>query len=46
MAKITVNCIKCGKELKLDFDDSRAVCKKCRKMKTIEFIRTSKVFDF
>jgi len=30
MAKrIRINCMKCGKEIKLSFYDARAVCRRC-----------------
>lgn len=53
MVKITLNCMHCGKELKLNFNEVRAsfkevraVCRKCGKKKCEDFIRSSKVFDF
>ncbi|MHA2269733.1 MAG: hypothetical protein ACXAB8_18215 [Promethearchaeota archaeon] len=30
MKKTRINCMKCGKEIKLNFMDVRAVCKHCR----------------
>ena len=27
--RIRINCMKCGKEMKLNFMDARAVCKQC-----------------
>lgn len=27
--RIRITCMKCGKEIKLNFMDPRAVCKKC-----------------
>jgi len=29
MAKIAVNCMKCGKAIKLGLDDTVAICKHC-----------------
>ncbi|MFX0020680.1 MAG: hypothetical protein ACFE9S_00020 [Candidatus Hermodarchaeota archaeon] len=46
MVKIIVNCKSCGKEIKLDFNDSRALCKKCRKNTTTNDKKTSRNFDF
>jgi len=31
LSKIKITCIKCGKVIKLNFMDSRAICKKCRR---------------
>ncbi len=27
--RIRINCMKCGKEIKLNFTDARAVCRHC-----------------
>ncbi len=29
--KIKINCIICGKEIKLNFNSIKAICKKCQK---------------
>ncbi|MFX0040648.1 MAG: hypothetical protein ACFFCY_12105 [Promethearchaeota archaeon] len=46
MAKITINCRKCGKEIRLDLSDSEALCKKCRKTKLVLEKKTTVNFDF
>ena len=46
MAKIKINCLKCGKEIKLNFIDVRAVCKKCRKTNIVLNKKTAINFDF
>jgi len=46
MAKIIINCRKCGKEIKLDLTDSRALCRKCRKNQIAHYAKTTKNFDF
>jgi len=46
MDKIMIKCIRCGKEIKLDLSDSKALCKKCRKIKPEIDIKTTKNFNF
>ena len=46
MAKIMIKCRKCGKEIKLNLSDSRALCKKCRKTMIVLDKNTTKNFDF
>ena len=47
MAKIMIKCRKCGKEIRLDLSDSRALCKKCRKtMMIVLDKKTTESFDF
>ncbi len=46
MAKIKINCLKCGKELKLNFMDARSVCKKCQRTMIALNKRTTENFDF
>ena len=46
MAKIKINCLKCGKEIKLDFMDTRAVCKKCQRTMKVLNKKTTVNFDF
>ena len=31
MRKVKIKCMKCGKEFKIDFESSLAICKNCRK---------------
>ncbi|MCK4284984.1 MAG: hypothetical protein KAX18_02225 [Candidatus Lokiarchaeota archaeon] len=31
LSKIKITCMICGKGIKLDFRDTRALCKKCRR---------------
>ena len=30
--RIRLNCMRCGKEIKLDFNSIKTVCKKCQKI--------------
>jgi Zn finger protein HypA/HybF involved in hydrogenase expression len=46
MAKIMINCRKCGKDIRLDLSDSRALCRKCRKTSIVLDERTTRNFDF
>jgi hypothetical protein len=46
MAKVVVNCRKCGKAMKLNFEDTRSICKKCVKKIPEQEVNTSKNFDF
>lgn len=45
MSKEKPKCIKCGKEIKLDFRSSVAICKKCRK-NLKENTYNAKLLDF
>ena len=46
MAKIKINCLKCGKEIKINFMDARAVCKKCQRTMRVFNKKTTVNFDF
>jgi DNA-directed RNA polymerase subunit RPC12/RpoP len=46
MARMTINCRKCGKEIRLDLSNSEALCKRCRKNKLILKHNTTQNFDF
>ncbi|MFX1438290.1 MAG: hypothetical protein ACFFAA_14030 [Promethearchaeota archaeon] len=46
MAKITINCRTCGKEIRLDLSNSEALCKKCRKAQLVLEKKTTINFDF
>ncbi len=46
MAKIMINCRKCGKDIRLDFSDSRVLCRKCRKTMIVLNKKTTVNFDF
>ena len=46
MVKIMINCRKCGKEIRLNLSDTRALCKKCRKNHAVIEVTTTRNFDF
>ncbi|MFX0024483.1 MAG: hypothetical protein ACFE9S_19360 [Candidatus Hermodarchaeota archaeon] len=46
MAKIIINCRKCGKEIRLDLEDTTALCRKCRKNPLVHNAKTTRFFDF
>ena len=46
MAKEMIHCRKCGKEMRLNFEDSRTLCKKCRKKVEPYGMRTTRNFEF
>jgi ribosomal protein L37AE/L43A len=46
VAKILINCKKCGKEIKLDLEDTIALCKKCRKSPLVNNAKTTRFFEF
>ncbi|MFX1390125.1 MAG: hypothetical protein ACFE9Z_08695 [Promethearchaeota archaeon] len=46
MAKIIISCRKCGKNIRIDFNTSSLICKKCRKNIPEKVEKTTRFFDF